>query len=78
MAKPTYPSVSDARRIAKQHDLLRCVVFFTGVDGRIGYASYGKTRQLCDSTRSVADALWNKYGALTAKEARAAAEQANG
>jgi len=57
----TYPSVSDARSLAKKHGLQRCIVFFTGADGRIGYASYGADKHLCESTRDVADSLWEPY-----------------
>ena len=57
------PSVNDARALARKHNLARCVVFFTTSNGRIGYASYGKTRQLCDSTRQLADRMWDHWSA---------------
>ncbi len=58
---PTYPNITDARRLAVTHNLKRCVIFFTGPDGRIGYASYGKTKALCASTRRVADGMWDQW-----------------
>lgn len=64
----TYPRISDASKLAKQHGLLRCIVFYTGADGRIGYASYGQTRALCESTRKVADAMWEQYEEAAADE----------
>lgn len=65
----TYPAVSEVRKLAKKHELLRCVVFFTAADGRMGYTSFGKTQSLCESTRRVADGLWSKYRELTNREA---------
>lgn len=65
---PTYPSIAEAREIAARHNLSRCIVFFEAGDGRIGYASYGKTRVLCESTRRIADKMWDDFAELVVRE----------
>lgn len=70
MNNPTNPSVSDARKLAEKHGLQRCIVFFAGADDRVGYASYGMTRGLCEGTRRVADAMWDTYVSELMREAR--------
>ena len=56
-----HPSIAEVRRLAQAHKLQRCIVYFTRADGQIGYTSYGQTRALCESTRRVADRLWQPY-----------------
>lgn len=36
----------------------RCVVLFTTVDGRIGYASYGPNKERCGAARRLAEAAY--------------------
>ena len=55
------PSIGEARSLATKHDLQRCIVFFTTADGHVGYASYGKTRALCEGTQRIADDLWENF-----------------
>lgn len=52
------PTIDDARRLAQRDGLLRCVVLFQLSGGRVGYASYGRIRQLCDSTASIIDRVF--------------------
>lgn len=51
----------------------RVVVLYTMPDGRIGYASYGATRTLCDQTRGIADELYERAADLLSEEAPDAA-----
>jgi hypothetical protein len=50
-----YPSVSDAKKLARQKNLRRCVILFETDEGRVGYSSYGKTKAFCESTREIMD-----------------------
>lgn len=52
------PSIGDAKRIAKANGLRRCVILFETDDGRVGYSSYGETKELCKSTREVMDEVF--------------------
>lgn len=53
------PSIGDAKRLAKQNKLRRCVILFETDDGRVGYSSYGETKSLCQSTREVMDEVFD-------------------
>lgn len=37
----------------------RCIVYFTLDDGRLGYASYGRTSALCAHARRMADSVFD-------------------
>lgn len=66
MAWNPSPEVAAAREAAraigavKGSPVDRCVVLFTTESGQIGYASYGKTREVCAQTRRLADVLFDK------------------
>ncbi len=51
--------VSDAKQLATREKLKRCVIWYQLEDGRVGYASYGKTRDLCQSTRLIMDDVFD-------------------
>jgi hypothetical protein len=53
------PSVGDAKSLAKQNHLRRCVILFETDEGQVGYSSYGKTKALCASTREVMDEIFD-------------------
>lgn len=63
MAWNPTPEVAVARDSAKRlgdlagHQVTRCVVVYELDDGRIGYASYGATKNLCNSARAWADEM---------------------
>ena len=58
------PTISETKAIAERKGLRRCVILFQLADGRVGYASYGKTKELCNSTRVIMD---NTFNALEAE-----------
>lgn len=62
MAWNPAPEVAAARDFGKRFGARRVVILFESEDGRIGYASYGKTRVLCDETKGVADAAYEAFG----------------
>jgi hypothetical protein len=49
------PSIGDAKKLAKQNHLRRCVILFETDEGQCGYSSYGDTKALCASTREIMD-----------------------
>lgn len=51
--------VAIARDAAEKLHADRCIVLFTKSDGTIGYASYGQTKQRCDSARKMADVAYD-------------------
>ena len=53
----THPTIDDARGLARSYGLDRVVIYFQTGDGRNGYASFGKTRELCYSTKAIADQM---------------------
>ena len=53
------PEVKDAKKLAKQNDLRRCVILFETDEGQFGYSSYGKTKALCTSTREIMDEIFD-------------------
>lgn len=53
------PSVGDARSLAKQNHLRRCVILFETDEGQVGYSSYGKTKPMCESTREIMDEIFD-------------------
>ncbi len=54
------PSIGDAKRLGKANHLRRCVILFETDCGQVGYASYGKTKALCQSTRSLMDGVFDE------------------
>ena len=58
MAWNPSPEVAVARDAAGRLGADRAVIVFTLPDGRFGYASYGKTRELCANARKLADRLF--------------------
>jgi hypothetical protein len=56
MAWNPSPEVAAARDFGKKFGADQVIVLFRLADGRLGYASYGKTRALCDATKELADA----------------------
>ena len=55
----TTPEVTDARTLAKRHVLRRCVILFETHEGRVGYASFGETKEMCKSTRRIMDEFFD-------------------
>lgn len=53
------PTIGDAKRMAKSNSLRRCVILFETAEGQVGYASYGETKALCQSTREIMDGLFD-------------------
>jgi len=64
------PTTADAKRLATTHNLKRIIVFFEEIDGRFGYASYGRTKSLCQTTREIADGLWSYFKQLLVRAYR--------
>lgn len=59
MAFSPDPKVTAAREIAKQFHQTRVIVIMINDDTRtVEYASYGKTKPLCDAARQLADRLF--------------------
>lgn len=58
MAWNPEPEVAAARDFGQRFGADQVVVFFTNPNGQVGYASYGKTRRLCDQARSAADEVF--------------------
>lgn len=60
MAWNPSPEVAVARDAAnKLGDASMCIVLWVTPDEKVGMASYGKTRALCDAARIIADEVWN-------------------
>ena len=59
MTELIIPSVGDAKSLAKRSNLRRCVILFETDEGQVGYASYGKTKELCKATREIMDELFD-------------------
>ena len=55
-----HPQLSDAKGLAKKHNLKVCVILFQIEDGSVGYASYGEDRALCRSTQVIMDSLFDQ------------------
>lgn len=62
MAWNPAPEVAAARDFGARFGAERVVILYALPDGRIGYASYGKTRKLCDATKDVAEASLKAFG----------------
>ena len=59
MAFNPSPKVACARDFANKFDQKMVIIFHIDGKGRIGYASYGETRALCDEAKNVADQLFD-------------------
>jgi hypothetical protein len=57
MAWNPCPEVAAARDFGTRFKANRVVITYITEDGKIGYASYGKTKELCAETKRLADAL---------------------
>ena len=55
MAWNPSPEVKVARDAAQKLDAEMCVVIYVNRKEQIGYASYGRTKALCDETKKLAD-----------------------
>lgn len=62
-----HPEVDDARKLGKRDGLKRCIVFFVTDEGKYGYASWGRTKRLCDDTRDLADEMYETMGSGLAR-----------
>lgn len=58
MAWNPSPEVALARDAAKKLGANRVVILFTTAEDKIGYASYGETRALCDETKKLAEKVY--------------------
>lgn len=64
MAWNRSPEVAVARDAGKKLGTLaggttdQCIIFYGTSDGRFGYASYGRTRDLCNDSKRLADAMY--------------------
>jgi len=61
MARNPSPQVAAARDFGKAHNCKQVIIFFVQEDGRVGYASYGKNRALCDNARDIAENVWDAF-----------------
>ena len=52
------PEVAVARDFGNKFGADRVVVVYTTPEGKMGYASYGKTTALCAETKKLADAIF--------------------
>ena len=68
MSKPNIPSINDAKKLAKAHNLRRCVILFETDEGRVGYSSYGETKAVCQSTRRIMDVVFDEIERRIHKE----------
>lgn len=60
MAWNPSPEVAVARDAAKKlGDASMCIVLWVTPDKKVGMASYGKTRALCDAAKRIADDVWD-------------------
>ncbi len=60
MAWNPSPEVAVARDAAKRlNNARQCVVIYITDAGQIGYASYGRTKALCDEMKIIADAAYD-------------------
>jgi len=65
MAWNPSPEVAVARDAAKRLgdiagvNVSRCIVTYTTEDGRVGYASFGATKALCDDAKRLGDAIFD-------------------
>ena len=55
MAWNPSPQVAVARDFGVKFGANRVIIFYVTPDNRVGYASYGKTKHLCDEAKIVAD-----------------------
>jgi hypothetical protein len=60
--------VAAARDFGRRFGADRVIILFTTPDGQMGYASYGKTRELCDKTRRLANKCYFALAAAITKE----------
>jgi len=68
MAWNPSPEVAAARDFGKQFGADRVVIYYTLPDGRYGYASYGKTKELCKQARTEATSIMGAMGEAFADE----------
>lgn len=59
MAFNPSPEVAVARDAAVKFGANRVIVLYTTLDGKLGYASYGATKELCSETRRLADVAYD-------------------
>ena len=57
MAWNTSPEVAAARDFGKKFNAKRVIILRVNEDNSFGYVSYGKTRELCDQTRDLAEKI---------------------
>lgn len=55
MAWNPAPQVAAARDFGRKFDKEVVIVIHVGANGKVGYASYGRTRSLCAKARKLAD-----------------------
>lgn len=68
MAWNPSPEVAVARDFAQKVGANRVVIMWDTPDGKMGYASYGKNRGLCDSAKRIAEWLWRPFGESLVEE----------
>ena len=59
MAWNPEPEVAAARDFGKKFDADRVVIIYTKPDGKVGMASYGKTKALCERTKPIGNSLFD-------------------
>ncbi len=59
MAWNPSPQVAAARDYGTKFGCKQVIVYFVQDDGRVGYASWGKTRELCASAKVIADNVFD-------------------
>lgn len=58
MAFNPSPKVAAARDFGRKFKAKQVIILFVTEDNKFGYASYGKTKNLCHETRRLADAAY--------------------
>lgn len=58
MAWNPSPEVAVARDAAAKLDAPIAIVFYVTRDRKLGYASYGETKALCDEAKKIAENAW--------------------
>jgi len=59
MAWNPSPQVAAARDFGKKFGKNQVIILHFDKDGRVGYASYGETKSLCDNTKKIADKIFD-------------------
>jgi hypothetical protein len=63
------PTTDEIRDLSKKHDLGRAILIYTDKDDlSLGYVSYGKDKHTCDTTKKLADLVYDYIKMLFGRE----------